>query len=561
MKKRLPHIILEEILSEGVGFIFGVTGKGISPLIDGILDYSGLEFIGARHESGASLMAYGYAQSSGRLGVCCGTTAGGVTNLATGVATAYMNSVPMLVITGQSSSGEYGKGAFQESTGLGQSIHAVDFFKAITKESFALSTPHLAGEAIRYAIKSAWNGRKGPVHISIPFDYFLSSSDWIRPDRVTTIFREGITGVNGGIVRAVDLIRESRRPVFLAGWGAVLSGAQQGIVEIASRLGVPVATTPQGKGAIPGHHPLSLGVMGVAGHECTKEYIFEKSDLLLAVGTNFDEFTSLNWNQGFLNNKIIQIDIDNREVGKNYPVDMGLVGDAKTIINSLLTEIHGRGMKEKPSAKMAKEFIASGQKYANPKLMDDPSSPVKPQRLMKAVGDYTPDNTLFLADSGAHWAWATHYLKVGENGGFFPTIGLAAMGASLCAAIGVKVSKPQHPVVCICGDGAFLMNGNEVSTAAQYNIPVIWIVLNDARYNLPATSLRKMFNREIGVALPQTNFARLAQVYGARGYRTDDPGQLETIINKAIKSNKPTVIDVAIDPDEIPPVGQRKLDR
>ena len=559
MKKPLPHVILDQIIQEKIEYVFGVTGKAISPFIDAILDYRSLKFISSKHESGAGLMAFGYAQGTGKVGVCCSTTAGGSTNITTGVATAFMNSIPMLVITGQSSTHEFGKGAFQESTGLGQSINTVDLFKPITKESFALANPQSAGETIRYALKSAKSGRRGPVHVNIPFDFFHKEIENSTLTNKTSLFAENHQGINGGLDDVIRMIEQASNPVILTGWGTVLTGGQHEVIKLAEYLGIPVATTLQGKGAISDDHPLHLGILGVAGHAPAKTYVFEKSDLLIAVGTNFDEFTSFNWNQDFLNNKIIQIDIDYREIGKNYAVDVGLVGDAKTIIANIRQIIEEAGINKKASIQDSVDFVKSTGKYENPEMMSDDSIPVKPQRLMKEIGENTPDNTIFLADSGAHWAWGMHYLPVRDGGGFYPTIGLAAMGASVCSSIGVQLSKPQQPVVCICGDGSFLMNGNEAATAEQFDIPVVWVVLNDSLYNLPASSLNKMFNRQIGVELSKTNFSKLAEAYNVKGYRVEAPGELQEVIKEAVNANKPAVIDVVIDPDELPPVGQRKL--
>ena len=559
MKKPLPHVILDQIIQEKVEYIFGVTGKAISPLLDAILDYQNLDFISSKHESGAALMAFGYAQGTGKVGVCCSTTAGGSTNLVTGVATAYMNSVPMLVITGQSSTHEFSKGAFQESSGLGQSINTVDLYKSITKESFALANPHLVAETIRYAIKSALSGRRGPVHINIPFDFFHKEIEIESFQNSISLFNDNFQSINTGMDEAIRMIEKADSPVFLTGWGTVLSGAEQEVIKIAEKLDIPIATTLQGKGVISYDHPLHLGILGVAGHTSAQKYIFEKSDLIIVIGANFDEFTTFNWNPVFLDKKIIQMDVDFREIGKNYPVESGFVGDAAIILSSMRQKIEQAGVKSGRSRQEIIDFVKETGKFVNPELMIADSIPIKPQRLMKEIGDNTPDNTIFLADSGAHWAWAMHYLPIREGGGFYPTIGLAAMGASVCSSIGVQVSKPKNPVVCICGDGSFLMNGNEVATAEQYDIPVVWVVLNDSLYNLPAKSMLKQFNREIGVKLSETNFANLAEAYNVKGYRVENPEELAGKINEAVNAKKPAVIDVVIDPDEFPPVGQRKL--
>lgn len=555
MKKRVANVIVEEIAKMGVPYIFGVTGKAISPFIDAILDYETVEFIAAKHESGAALMAYGFAQGSGKIGVCCGTTGGGSTNLATGVATAFMNSVPLLVITGQVSTFEFGKGAFQESTGIGQSINTVEFFESITKKSIQIEEASDIKNTLAKAIKTATTGRMGPVHINIPFDIQLSEIECTN-GKSTPSEEEETPSYTEEIQNTIGLLQASKNPVFLLGWGSVLSGANREITEIAEKYNIPVATTLQGKGGIPSNHYLCLGVMGVCGHSTASDYIFEKADLLIAVGTTFGEFSTFNWDTRIRENKkLIQIDIDNREIGKNYTVDIGITGDANTIIKELHKALITEGIQ--PKSGMFNEH--SLKKYINPQIMESEDVPLKPQRIFKELREDSPDNTLFLADSGAHWAWAMHYLPVHKGGGFYPTLGLGSMGASICSAIGVKLGKPEHPVICICGDGSFMMYGNEVTTAEHYNIPVIWIILNDSRYNLPALSMKKQYNRTIGVEFKKIDFSKLAEVYGIKGYKVEKPGDLKKALQEAFTLNSPVVIDAVIDPEEIPPVGKRKL--
>lgn len=560
MKKRVANVITQLLINEQVEYVFGVTGKTIAPLLDAFLDFDQIHFIASKHENGAALMAYGYAQGSGKIGVCCGSTGGGSTNLATGVATAYMNSVPLLVITGQVSTQDYGKGAFQESTGFGQSIDTVDFFRSITKESFAAINPNKVAEAIEYGIRSAKSGRMGPVHVNIPFDIQQAYIESHEPHLKPRIFTEGTVGESAGLEEALLLIDRAQRPVFLVGWGAVQCGAHHEIRKISERLGIPVATTIQGKGAIPSNHPLCLGVVGICGHQVAADYVFDHSDLLIAVGTSFGEFSTYGWDSRFFNKKkIIQIDIDNREIGKNFPVEIGLTGDAKVIINQLNLMIRNKEVKAKPSGRKIGPFIESRGRVLNPRKLEDDSVPLKPQRLLNEVNKLAPDNTMFLADSSSHWAWSMHYLEIKEKGNFFPTLGLGAMGASIGSAIGLKLSLPDNPVVCICGDGSFLMGGNEIATAGQYNIPLIWIVFNDSRYGMPEASIKKMYNRTIGVSLSHTNFAKMAESVNVKGYRVETPEEFSLAFKEALDSNQPVVLDVLIDKTEVPPIGKRKL--
>ncbi|WP_010665400.1 thiamine pyrophosphate-binding protein [Marinilabilia salmonicolor] len=560
MKRRVVNVIAEVLISKKIEYVFGVTGKTIAPFLDALLDYEEIDFIATKHENGGALMAYGYAQGSGKVGVCCGSTGGGSTNLATGVASAFMNSVPLLVITGQIPTSDFGRGAFQESTGLGQSIDTVDFFRSITKESFAAVAPAKIVEIIEYAIRSATSGRKGPVHVNIPFDIQQAEIEY-EPLSDNDKLLSGGSFVESAVLKeTLRLIGEAEKPVFLVGWGAVQSGASTDILKIAEKLRIPVATTIQGKGALPSEHPLCLGVLGICGHPVAAHYVFDQSDLLIAVGTSFGEFSTYGWDQRFLKDKkIIHVDIDKREIGKNYRVAVGLNGDAAIIMHQLLKIVEHNGVLPKQSGRDAEQLIAEDGRLLNPHLMRYEGRPLKPQSLFGVVKELAPDNTLFLADSSSHWAWAMHYLSIGENGNFFPTLGLGAMGASISSAIGIKLSQPKAPVICICGDGSFLMGGNEVATAGQYHIPVIWIVFNDSRYSMPEASIKKMFNRTIGVELGSTDFAKMAKSMGVRGFKVDNRATFYDALSEAIKINEPVVIDVLIDSSEIPPIGQRKL--
>ena len=561
MKKRVVNVITELLIKENVEYVFGVTGKTIAPFLDALIDYSEINFVGSRHENGAALMAYGYAQGSGNIGVCCGSTGGGSTNLATGVATAFMNSVPMLVITGQVATQDYGKGAFQESTGFGQSIDTVDFFRSITKESFAAINPHKVADAIQYGIRSARSGRMGPVHINIPFDIQQAEIDYDKKDLKSPLLTNSTVGESAGLQDALALIDSAEKPVFLVGWGAVQSGANKEILNIAERLQIPVATTIQGKGAIPSEHPLCLGVVGICGHQVAADYVFDQSDLLIAVGTSFGEFSTYGWDHRFFKQKkILQIDIDSREIGKNFPVEIGLTGDASVIVHQLNLMMQKRGMPPKSSGQKIADYIESRGRVMNPERLTDGEMPLKPQRLLNEVNLQSPENTLFLADSSSHWAWSMHYLKIKNGGNFYPTLGLGAMGASIGSAIGLKLSRPDNPVVCICGDGSFLMGGNEIATAGQFNIPVIWIVFNDSRYGMPEASIKKMYNRTIGVSLNHADFALMAESVKVKGYRVETAEEFASAFKEAIELNEPVVIDALIDKTEVPPIGKRKLD-
>jgi acetolactate synthase-1/2/3 large subunit len=228
--------------------------------------------------------------------------------------------------------------------------------------------------------------------------------------------------------------------------------------------------------------------------------------------------------------------------------------------NSIIIRPQSDKPKEEEKNSKSLEIVVKNNfafRFIDPEKMEDNSTPIKPQRLMKEIRDNTPDNTIFLADSGSHWAWAMHYLPVYPGGNFFPTLSLGSMGASVCSVMGVQLALPEQPVVCICGDGSFLMNGNEMATASQFNIPAIWVILNDSRFSMPAVSSEKIYKRTIGVHFNKTNFVKWAEAYDIKGYTVEKPGELPAMLTEAIASKKPAIFDVYIDKNEIPPVGNR----
>lgn len=557
---RVCDVIMHYLCQCGVAYIFGITGKTISPLFDATYNYP-IRPIMARHEEGAAFMAYGYAQMSKMLGVCCGTSSPGAMNLMAGVASAYMNSVPMLVITGQVPMSDFGKGGFQEATNqwqsIGRSVDVVSMFSNVTKMSRQIIDPQKAPEIIRSVIKMAMTGRQGPVHLSIPIDVNLSKIKlhaWKNNEFLPA--NKQMCDLSA-LESALNLIEQAEKPVFLLGWGTILANGSSTLLKLAEHLNIPVVTTPQGKGGIPTNHPLCLGVMGLCGNPSAINYIFEEADLLIAVGTSFGEFTTLNWDPKVATNKkLLQIDIDPMEIGKNYRVNVGLVGDAELILEQLFK------MSEKKLRSKKFQALSSDRwdtnKYYTPEQMTSTAIPLNPQRVMKELRDSTPDNTIFLADSGSHWGWATHNLPIYKNGMFFPSLGLGSMGAGICSAIGIRLSSLDAPVVCICGDGSFQMNGNEIGTAAYYKIPVIWIIMNDGRYNMPFYGTIRLYGRgEEMCDLMKVDFVRFASSFGIKGYCVKKPGELTDVMSNVLSLKEPAVIDVHIDKNIIAPVGNR----
>ncbi|MBI3813105.1 MAG: thiamine pyrophosphate-binding protein, partial [Nitrospinae bacterium] len=490
----------------------------------------------------------------------------------------------------------FGKGALQESTYDG--INIVDIFRYFTKFSAMVINKDKMGEMMRQVLRFALSGRRGPVHLNIPMDIMKGEveEEVFPPDKFIphTMFFDRYS-----VKMAANLLLDAKKPAILMGHGSLISGAVDEVVKFAEILSIPVATTPKAKGAFPENHELSLGVFGLGGSPQAERYLlseelrvkneelkiknFEtlnsslltlnsKVDVLLTIGTSFNEWGTNAWDKRLMPEKgMIQVDIDPYEFGKNYPFEVDLIGDAKIIIRELTYEIQ-RQIKKLPDlqqkmlkgrGKLAIEDLLNfkrqiRRRYDEEKMESD-AIPLKPQRLMKDLRDSLPAETIFFADIGNNLVWALHHLDIYKPYTFFAGLGFASMGFGVVSAIGAKFAAPDRPVVAIVGDGGFLMNGMEVATAVNCNKQVIWIVENNSELGMVSHSRRLLsIPYNTGAEFRQVDFVKIAEGLGAKGIRVTKPGEInKDMMDGIIKSGIPTVIDVIIDPAEVPPLGSR----
>lgn len=577
------NLIIKYLEEMGVRYIFGIPGGALEPLYDAINRSERIEAVLTKHEEGAAFMADGYARVSGLMGVCCATTGPGSTNLITGIASSYADSIPVLAITAQVSTKFFGKGALQESTYEG--INIVDIFRHFTKYSAMVITPEKTGEMMRQALRVALSGRRGPVHLNIPMDVMREDVDEeiIPHDKFIphTMYFDRYS-----IKMAATLLLNAKKPVILLGNGSLISGAVDEVIKFAEILSIPVATTPKAKGAFPENHELSLGVFGLGGSPQAERYLLtdesgvgsqesvvsSRVDVLLAVGTSFNEWGSNAWDKRLILEKaMIQVDIDPYEFGKNYPFEVDLIGDAKTIIRELTYELQRQIEKipalekkrfEKRRKLMIEElsnFKAQAKRYLDEEKMESDAIPLKPQRLMKDLRDSLPRDTIFFTDIGNNLVWALHYLDIYKSYTFFAGLGFASMGYGVAAAIGGKFAASNRPVVAIVGDGGFLMNGTEVATAVNYNRQVIWVVENNSGFGMVSHGRRLAGMKHTNATeFRQVDFVKIAEGLGAKGIRVTKPGEINRkFMDDIIATGKSTVIDVMIDRNEVPPLGTR----
>ena len=558
MKITTAALLLKYLHEEGVEYIFGVPGTTMVPIFAALNKQTAIKPILSKHEEGAAFMADGYARVSGTLGVCYATSGPGVTNLITGVATAYMDSVPLLVITGQVATSIYGKGTYQDSTKGG--VDSVAMLDPITKLSTMILSKYKVGDTFREAFRTAMTGKQGPVHISYPKDIMDQEvEDTVVPSKLYRVRPEYFD--RKLVIEAARKLVRAKRPVILVGSGVVSSGATSQVIELAEMLNIPVATTPKAKGAFPETHDLSLGILGLAGTPAAEEYIMGEPhpDVLFVIGSSLNQMTTFSWDPNIKpTDCLIHINIDPTEIGKNYPVHIGLVGDCATILDEISFRILREAQEHDPKTERSITDIQNFKKQAGifrdeAKMYLD-TIPMKPQAMMRELQEIIPQDAIVFFDMGNHICWGLHYLKFNQPN-FISPFGLLTMGYATAAAIGGKLAAPERPVISIVGDGCFLMNGMEVATAVSHDIPVVWIVQNNAKLGL-VHELQKftLGERTVSTTFKPIDCAKIAEGLGAQGFRVEKVGELSKILPIALESKKPTVIDCVIDPDEVPPI-------
>lgn len=558
MKDSAAAIMAQYLEQEKVKYLFGVPGAHVLPLYDAVYRTTSIKPILTKHEGGGAFMAYGYAAISGNLGVCLGTVGPGATNMVSGVTAAHMDSIPMLVITGQVGTKAFGRSAHQEATGYGRSIDQCALFKDITKMSVMITDKATMSRTLRTAIRTSLSGRPGPVHIAFPSNIQLEeiNEEILPPEN----YRPGseANALNVDQVSTIaDLVYNADNPAMLIGYGASKCADDGIIIELAERLQIPVATSGKAKGVFPEDHPLSLGCFSIRGSKAANTYLKSDIDVLLVVGTDLSEMTSHGWDPKLQPSKaMIQIDIDPNEIGKNYPIQIGLVADARQALRSLysfLKDYAPKAQRDISSFKKSKQYFNETQSFSD-------QVPIMPQRLMRELRNCLPRNTMIFGDMGNTYSWILRYFQSYPEGQNFLPSGLACMGASVAACVGGKLGNQEAPAVCICGDGDFLMTGMEVLTAVDYNIPVIWVILKNNRlgaiYDVQDLSYQGRFSASV---LADTDYVSIANAFGAKGFRIEKPEEIAPTVKKALDINGPVLLEVIIDPNEKFPLVSRSL--
>ncbi len=536
------RIVLESLKKEGVNIIFGICGGSVIPIFDELHDEKDIKFILTRHEQAAAHMADGYARATGKVGVCLATSGPGATNLVTGLATAYMDSIPVVAITGQVATHLVGNDAFQEADTTG-------ITRPITKQNYMVTDVKELAGTIKEAFHLAGTGRPGPVLIDLPVDVQRMECKFKYPEKVQLKgYKPKIKGHINQIKLAAKEINASERPVLYIGGGVILSGASKELRALADKGRIPVTTTLMGVGAFPADSELSLGMLGMHGTYYANQAV-QQSDLVIAVGARFDDRVTGRVKDFAKNARIIHIDIDPTSISKNVEVDVPIVGDCKNILSELVKLIESKECLRwhKTIKEWKKKHPLSYKKDSN----------LRPQYVVEQLWKETKGNAIIATEVGQCQMWGMQFYEYNHPRTFLTSGGLGTMGYGFPAAIGAKFGKPEKTVIDVAGDGSFQMNIQELATCVVNKIPVIVAVLNNnylgmvrqwqdlfykKRYS--QVCLGKSHNKRV------PDFAKVAEAYGAKGIRVEKKEDVAPAIKQALKHKGPVVIDFIVEQEE-----------
>ena len=528
--------LIECLYAEGVDTIFGYPGGVLLPLYDELYD-ADIRHILVRHEQCAAHAADGYARATGKVGVCLATSGPGATNLVTGIANAYMDSVPIIGITGQVPTSMIGNDAFQEADITGITL-------PITKHNYLVRDVEDLPRIVKEAFLIASTGRPGPVLIDLPKDVSTAEFEFEYPKKVHLRgYHPDIDIDVNAVKRAALMITEASRPVIYAGGGVIISDASPELLKFAEAIMAPVTTTLLGIGAFPESHPLSLGMLGMHGTRYAN-YAIQESDLLIAIGARFDDRVTGKIEAFAPHAKVIHIDIDPAEIGKNVRVDLPIIGNAKAILQSLLSYLQ----KSRREAWLEK---VKRWKKEYPLQYQQSDTVIKPQYVVQEIRKACPD-AIIVTEVGQNQMWAAQYFQYENPRTFITSGGLGTMGYGFPAAMGAKVGCPDKTVIDIAGDGSFQMTSQELATVVTNDIGVIVAILDNSRLGMVRQWQELFFERRYSHTdlTHSVDFVKLAEAYGAIGIRAERPSEVPSAISEALAADKPVIIDFMIDPME-----------
>jgi acetolactate synthase-1/2/3 large subunit len=561
-------LVVEYLIKEKVPYLFGYAGHGAVGLLDGVYNHQDeLKIIFPRIESAAGYMADAYFRASGKVIPVYTSTGPGPMLLTVAMGNAFFDSSAFIAITGQVATNQYDSGALQEE----YRHYQADFpsmAKVITKRSFQAQSVEDLGKFLPKAFKLASTGRPGPVHIDVPYDLWIRTADVEvpEPEERSRSLNWRTPGSPEAVARALELLLKAKRPLILAGGGVISSDAGAELAQFAEHVNIPVYSTFMGKGALSARHPLHLGIAGCWGEYPATEAA-RNADTILAIGCRFSDIHCSSWVPGYTYNipptKLIHVDLDPQEIGRNYPTELGIVGDAREVLRQLI-ELAGQKPKRErsPWHDQVEGWKAEWQNFIDPELASD-ATPIDPRRVIGELRKAAPDDTLMITDTGNHQTWVEQYWDAYEPRSVFTPGGFAGMGFGTCGVLGLKLAKPERPAICVTSDGSFMMFPGAVATAVEHDIPAVWVIMNNYTIGVIRDLQRfYMDNREIGTSFVKhstgefwnPDFAAMAAAMGAGSASVDQPGDLADAFDTALKSGGPHVIDVKVNRDTAVPL-------
>ncbi len=556
MEKSGSELLVEGLLVEGVKHLFGISGSPLLPILDVLYDKPQIRYIQSQNEQFAMFMTNGYSRAARRTGVCMVTRGPGATNCMTGICQAFYTATPSLLISAEEGDKFYGL-----ETSLHHNVEGSVLYKPVTKLARRVERADRIPESLQTAFRVTSTGRRGPVFLAIPKNIMIEKAEasFTPPER-SRIQRLPM-GNPQDISRAAELLAAAKRPVALIGGGVAWANAQELLLQLAEHLAMPVAASRGNKGIIPEDHPLALGVVGTDAIPYSIE-TFQEADLVLAIGTALDEFTTSRFGYKVIPRKakFIQVDMDPAEIGKIYPVDVGIMGDARNVIEELLRDVKERKPRRKDWEKepQVKELLRRKKVFEEKVHLQKTSNkvPIQRFRLMNDLRQALPRDVIVAAESGSTSQWFEYgfpaYVHTTQIGGWHP------MGSEYCESLGAQVALPDKRIVCVTGDGSIMMSLQELATAVTYKIPVICVVSHNNLFgNMHYSQMQRFGARYIGTNINVPNLANIAKEFGAYGERVEKPDQIIPAVRRALDSGKPALLDVILDtsPENLAPPG------
>lgn len=540
--------VIELLKAEQVRHIFGIVGSTFLDVLDVLYDDKSVEYINVRHEQGAAFMADGMARVTGRPAVCLVTSGPGATNLLTGIAAAYVAHSPVVAISGGPAFGHYYKDAFQE-------LDLINMFKPVTKASLQVNKPERLPEMLHYAMRTAMTGRKGPVFLDIPRDVMnnhvlqtdIGQPGTYRPDHPQLPHPETIR-------EALTILQQAERPLMLVGGGVTWAQASDLAVRLSEQYALPMITAYGRNDAVPNAHPHYIGPLGRAGSP-EAAAACRRADVLLVVGSRLGNFTTY-YDQRYIQpgTRLIQIDIDSRDIGRTYPVALGVQADAGEALRALLEGLSQVSVPATRAAWLQEAKDLRGQRQT--RLQNEANlntMPLKPQRVYVELRRVLPPDTIVTLDAGAAPAYGYDRLQFAQPRTFLTPLDLGGLGFAFPVALGAKLGRPNAPVLAIHGDGGFLMNSQELETAVRHQINAVTLVMNNNCWGSEKAYQKHFYNeRYVGADIGNPRYDQYAELFGAKGYYVEHADQIGDAMRAALQCGKPAIVEVPIDPDEFP---------